>query len=160
MINGYVINRSPRSKYIFKRSVTPGAKIPIKDLYDSYKKKYRGKLDLDFVEWLKENKIPKTGEWEVLVRSVEKENDPTEEILDLEISKKEKSLETSFLNLAAPDKLTATEIAGLKHKDNPRKVIQQVTSVHKLRRALSLCRNTSGKAILMKYIKRRIDQLK
>ncbi|HEC65556.1 MAG TPA: hypothetical protein ENI23_09690 [bacterium] len=161
MIKGCVRNMTDRSKHIFKMSVPSGRSVTFKKLYETYRRKYKGKLDLDFIKWLQENKIPKEG-WEVVIDKYEDEFDPTKKLT--EISEPQENKVTKVTSLPAKripiQKLTAADIADLKHKDSPKKTVQQIMSVHKLRRALTLCKGKPGKNLLTRYIKERIDEIK
>lgn len=59
----------------------------------------------------------------------------------------------------AIDKLTAKDIYNLRLKDNPQRVIGQITSIHKLRRALVLCKDDGRKSVLTRIIHKRIKKL-
>ena len=61
IVDGYVANHSGRHKHIFKRTVSPGQKVSLKELYLQYKDKCKCPFDEKFIKWLKENKIPETG---------------------------------------------------------------------------------------------------
>ena len=159
MVEGFVINKTERSKHIFKMSVTPGMKVPIQSWYEVYKNKYKGKLDLKFVEWLEDNKVPKSDDWELVVNSHTVEKDPTEELLKEETTKPIVD-ERPITKIKPINKITAAELSELKHKDQPKKTIQQVMSIHKLRRALNLCKGKAGKTLIIKYLRERIDEIK
>jgi len=150
MIKGYVINEG-RGKHIFKRAVFPGMKVPLQDLYDMYKSVYKGKFDIGFLEWLEQTKIPKNCGFDIVVEEVGEDTSFEDKLKDVEKVVEEK--------LPVPNKLTAAQIADLKIKDNPKVIIQQVMSPHKLRRALTLCKGRKGKETLLKYIKVRLTEL-
>lgn len=152
MIEGYVINNAGRSKYIFKQHVGPGSRIPLKEMYRKYQYKYKGEFDVDFLNWLEENKVP--DDFDIVVEHIEES--VTEEVQEEDVDKIKALPSNSF----DYDKITHTEIADLKMKDNPKKVIALVDSVHKLRRALTICNNRKGKSTLIKIIKKRIEELK
>ena len=154
MINGYVINNLGRGKHIFKQSVSPGAKVSLENLYVMYKKSYGGRFDLDFLEWLENKKIPKGCGFDIIVKEINKtEEEVVEDNVDNEDTVK-------VGNNIVPSKLSAKQISELKIKDGPKKIISEVTSKHKLRRALTLCKKMAGKETLVKYIYDRINVLK
>lgn len=54
-MNGYVISKSDRTRWIFKRDFKRGEKVSLQTLYELYatpKPKYQGDFDEDFLEWL------------------------------------------------------------------------------------------------------------
>ncbi len=156
MINGYVINNSPRSRYIFKQHVQSGSKVSLDVMYEKYKNKYRGEFDVEFLEWLEKNKVPVN--FDIVVNSIEDAEVPeTKKELVEEVVTEFEIPQGRKYN---PSKITPKEISELKIKDNPKDVIGRVISVHKLRRAFTLCKDRPGKGTLTKLIKMRIAELK
>lgn len=169
MFKGYVINNTGRSRHIFKRTVYPGQKVPLDYVYNLFSSKVP-EMD-SFLEWL-DNYIPEG--WEIAVEKIKIIGEPqemaqvsasTDEMSNHTYREDNEGLRSSreeeeelYLSKKV-DKLTASEISNLKIKDNPRKVVKQIDSVHKLRRALTKCRNAPGKATLVKIIKQRINEL-
>ena len=156
MIDGYVINNLGRSKHIFKMNVTPGKRISLEALYDMYGTKYGGEFDADFLVWLEKTKVPPGSGFDIVVKSID---DVPEKVS----AKKEKVVEVVEPPSApikfSGGKLTARQIADLKIKDDPKKLIKEVQSIHKLRRALSLCKGRPGKEIITKLIHGRLSEL-
>jgi len=56
-MNGYVINKSGLWAHAMKRSVGPGQKVPLDDLYDQYGKKHGLTKGDEFVKWLRTGKL-------------------------------------------------------------------------------------------------------
>jgi len=168
MIKGYVENTTGRARHIFKQSVTPGEKVTLDQLYEVYRRQYNGNLDLEFVDWLKDNKVPE--DWSIVVNQYVPEKDPTKSLSEEDSSESlnppspksmpSRVIEKPLFQKKPAEKITAAELAGLKHKDNPKQVIQRISSIYKLRRALTMCNGKKGKALLRKYIHARIDELK
>lgn len=163
MIEGYVISNAERARHIFKQSVTPGSRIALDVMYDKYKNKYRGEFDVGFLEWLEKNKIP--TDFDIVVKSIDEvETSDLSPVVKEEVKVEEM---TSELELDIhpdrkfnPSKMTPKEISELKIKDNPKNIISRVMSVHKLRRAYTLCKDRPGKGTLVKIIRHRITELK
>lgn len=154
MIKGYIENNTGRYKHIFKRGLFPGMTVSLEDLYVMYGYCYKGEFDLDFVKWLDENKAPKgfdivIEKYDELKYSDEGTERKISDTADTEVA-------DSYI---PPEKMTSKQLADLKIKDNPKQVIEEVSSVHKLRRALSMCKDRKGKATLIKLIKERIAEL-
>lgn len=154
-MDGYVVSNAGRSRYIFKQHVGPGSRIPLKLMYKKYKNKYKGDFDEGFLVWLQENKIP--DDFEIVV------NKETMDELEEPVKKEEpvrRELDIHPERRFVPNKMTPKEISELKIKDNPKNIISRVMSVHKLRRALTLCKDRPGKGTLTKLIRQRINELK
>lgn len=162
MINGFVVNNTGRSRHIFKKTVYPGQKVPLSYVYQVVSSKVDG--EDSFVDWLKSRLPPG---WELDVNEeFELPIDATAVSADeVKVVEKEpaapdedrESLEYAPLKII--DKLTARDVYNLRIKDNPKRVIKQITSVHKLRRALTLCKNDSRKSMLATIIRHRIKEL-
>ena len=157
MIKGYVINKSVRSKYIFKPHMSSGERVGLDILFEKYKykDKYEGDFNVDFLEWLEKNKVPE--DFEIVVESIEE----VEEVLEASVEElAKKPLDIHPDRKYNPSKITPKEISELKIKDNPKNIIGRVNSIHKLRRALTACKNRPGKGTLYKLIKIRINEIK
>jgi len=170
MIKGYIQNATGRYKHIFKRNMGPGQKVDLSDLYTLYEKKYDGEFDLDFVKWVEENKI--IPGFNLVVEEYEEEelvstSETSVGVGEIEAigvgevfsQPAEKNFNAPLKKKVTPNRLTSTEISELKIKDDPKRVISQVQSIHKLRRALTECKGKKGKGTLIKYIQNRIAQL-
>ncbi len=165
MIEGYVINNGGRSKYIFKQHVQSGAKVSLDVMYEKYKNKYQGEFDVGFLEWLEKNKVPVN--FDIVVKSIDEvetsELSPAvkeEEVMAVEEITSELELDIHPDRKFNPSKMTPKEISELKIKDSPKNIISRVMSVHKLRRAYTLCKDRPGKGTLVKIIRQRITELK
>jgi len=173
MVKGYVINNTGRSKYICKRTVYPGQQLDLEYVY----KVIGGKVPEGetFVSWL-EGTLPEG--WEVNVVSTEaaEAHDatggrPYREVLTAipEVStaastavNEEVEDNGPSLQYSTPrtiDKMTSRELFQLRLRDNPKRLLKHVTSIHKLRRALSMCQRDSRKAVLTRLIQQRIREL-
>ena len=166
MQEGYVVNNTGKARHIFKRTVYPGGRVPLGVVFDLLKDQVtRG---TPFLVWLCEYIPPG---WEVVVV----ESFPPAELFatpevhssgsgsmaefsGMEDNNGPHLLEEATVNLV-PEQLTAREIFNLQVKDNPKRVISQISSVHKLRRALSLCKKDSRKKLLTKILRDRIKDL-
>lgn len=176
MVKGYITNNTGRSRHIFKKTVYPGQKITLERAYKLVGSKIpKGS---SFVDWLKDY-LPEGWEVNVLPQEtsdyvggrqykevltalpltasdvVEVAEDPLQKI-DGEV-KDPPSLEFSTPRAVA--KMTARDIFNLRIKDNPRRILKNIDSIHKLRRALSLCKTDSRKATISRLIRGRIKEL-
>jgi len=161
MINGYVVNSCGRAKHRFKKNIYPGMKVPLKDLYELYAGSYGKPFDIGFVEWLAENKAPAGCGFDIVVESIEETDTTVEKCVEscVVVSGTPAVVEEVEEKLPTPNNLSATQIAALKMKHEPKKIIQEILSVHKLRRALTLCKGRPGKETLYRLIKDRISEL-
>lgn len=65
-MNGYVRNKSASWRHAMKRSVGPGHKIPIDELYEQYGEKHDLKEGPPFVDWLRQIKLKDSSVWDVV----------------------------------------------------------------------------------------------
>ena len=181
MEKGFVVNNTGRSRHIFKRTVYPGQRVSLQDVHDVLGIKVPE--NSSFLEWL-EKYLP--GGWEIIFEEREDASGgrPYKEVLTAvpvvedgpsgEFSSK-KLMETNsgpeevleedqrswqYATPKAIDSMTAKDIFNLRLNDSPERVLKQVTSVNKLRRALTLCNKHPRKATLTRLIQRRIKQLR
>jgi len=152
MIKGYVVNNLGRGKHIFKQSVSPGMKVPLDKLYEQYSAAYGGEFDTGFLEWLEGTKVPRGSGFDIVVEALDAEKDvPQQPEEEKKVVVKQRKVH--------PTNLTARQIADLKIKDKPKIVLQEVMSIHKLRRAYTLCKGRPGKETLTKLIRERMTEL-
>lgn len=177
MIKGYVVNNTGRSKHIFQRTVYPGGKVELEDVYRLVGSKVPD--GTRFEDWIK-GSLPKG--WELSVSQPEPEDVTggrkyketltavpvvapevsTEEAAPIEedvVSTEDLPPSKEYLTPKQISKLTANDIYDLRLKDNPKRILKNINSVHKLRRALTLCKNDNRKVVLHRLIQGRIRQL-
>lgn len=181
MEKGYVVNNTGRSRHIFKRTVYPGQKVDLQQVYDVLKRKVPS--DSSFLDWL-EGYLP--SGWEVSVpegaaisggrlyketlTAVPVVSDSSSLNAESELGGLKETNDGQSVVESIPvswqyarpqdiDKMTAKDIYSLRMKDNPKRVIKNIFSIHKLRRALTLCKNDSRKAVLTRLIQGRIRKL-
>ena len=151
LIKGKLINNTGRYKHIFQRTVYPGEAVDLKVLYELYEEVSECVFDETFVKWLKDNKIPPADLdlWEF----------DYETILDVNNKPKHKVVNINDTFIEYKEKLSAQDIANLRVRDCPRKLLQGVDSIPKLRRALTMVYRKKNKEFLSKAIRSRIKQL-
>jgi hypothetical protein len=173
MVKGFVVNNTGRSRHIFKRTVYPGQKIDLDYVYKLVGNKVPE--GSKFEDWLQEY-LPQGWELDVVPAEVAqavggrryKETltaEPTvvsgtsDEPEAFETDAEDKAPSKEFTTPKAISKMTAKDIYELRLKDNPKRILQNVNSIHKLRRALTMCKNDKRKAVLLRLIQGRIRQL-
>ena len=175
MVNGYVTNNTGRSRHIFKRTVYPGQRIPLDLVYKVLSRKVPE--DQQFIDWL-DGYLP--SGWEIEVAPSKKEvaseavhretlvaipvveSSPEPPAKEAALKKEVAVVEPpdmQYATLRAIDKMTSKDIFNLRIKDHPKRILKNINSVHKLRRALTLCKNDSRKDTLIRLIKGRIREL-
>ena len=175
MVKGFVVNNTGRSRHIFKRTVFPGQQVDLEYVYQLVGSKVPE--GTKFEDWLEEY-LPKG--WELNVVSPEtasavggrmyKETLVAEPVAVSSGAMEESTVvafeadvedapSREFSTPKAISKMTAKDIYELRIKDNPKRILSNVNSIHKLRRALTLCKSDNRKAVLLRLIQGRIRQL-
>lgn len=178
---GYVVNNTGRSRHIFKRTVYPGQKVSLEHVHKVLGTKVpTGEL---FVDWL-EQYLPTGWELDVSVETsdvsggrmykevltavpvVADSVSPESSEKDLgsfrETNDGQREVEPPSMQYATPkaiDKMSARDLYSLRLRDNPKRILKHVTSIHKLRRTLALCKNDSRKEVLTRLVQGRIREL-
>ncbi|KKL67178.1 hypothetical protein LCGC14_2137570 [marine sediment metagenome] len=67
-MNGYVMNKSVSWRHAMKRSVGPGHKIPLDELYEQYGEKHDLKEGAVFVDWLRQIKLKDSSVWNIVYK--------------------------------------------------------------------------------------------
>lgn len=151
-MEGYLKNLSASWKHIFKRSVRPGGKIPLKELYDVYGKKHNIKEGKAFVTWLNEVKLKNmTDSWEVSTLSTTTPEELTSSTIKVE-SSEEDVLEKSVKSL------TVEDIVLLPVR-KAREIIPNIMDNKLLKYALQEARPRSNKESLCRILEKRINEL-
>jgi len=154
-MEGYIKNTSPTWRHALKRSVGPGEKISLDDLYEQYGIKHDIKEGSQFVNWLRQVKLRNTDIWEIKYKESK--------------SKKEKKIESS---VEAKKLLTKSTQSSpfVKIEDNPeelahlsvrqaRDIIPKSTDQKMLKYALNMASQLSNKDTLCRMLRKRIQEL-
>lgn len=168
MVKGYIQNNTGKAKHIFKRTIFPGQKIELPALFKTIEKNLgEGESFIDYLQL----RLP--DGWEL---QVDEEEVDSKVYVRTQPEKSKASIvpvdERHILSGPEDDspsleyaphhkleKLTARDLYNLRMKDNPKRIIKSIDSVHKLRRALAMCKNDARKSMLANIIRRRIREL-
>jgi len=154
-MEGYIKNTSPTWRHALKRSVGPGEKISLDDLYEQYGIKHDIKEGSQFVNWLRQVKLRNTDIWEIKYKESK--------------SKKEKKIESSVEDKKLLTKSTQSS-PFVKIEDNPeelahlsvrqaRDIIPKSTDQKMLKYALNMASQLSNKDTLCRMLRKRIQEL-
>lgn len=147
------MNVSSGWAHAMKRAVGPGAKIPIKELYEQYGLKHGISEGEDFVKWLRGVKLRDTSRWKIVCDAVGSLPLESENIAVVEKNKGH--------DLIAPmvkSKMEVKDIVALSVRDS-RQVLPTVTDLNLLKYALQEANQLSGKDSLCIIIRKRIKEL-
>jgi hypothetical protein len=145
-----------------KRTVGPGARLPLDELYEQYGKRHNLKKGEEFVQWLQEVKLRDKSKWRIFT-----ENDkPYGEILS---EKEEPQAQGSTVvktdksrgeNVAPPvtKEMDVDDVVGLSVR-KAREVIPRIHDIQLLKYAENQANQRTGKDSLRRILLRRIEEL-
>jgi len=152
-MNGYVINRSNVWKHAMKRSVGPGQKVKLDELYDQYGEKHGIKKGTEFVEWLRNIKLKDRNVWSVVL---DEETRVKEEIKEDITEKDLKPIKVS--DNISPKKMNVKDVALLSVR-KAREVLPEISDIKLLKYALQEANQLSNKDSLCRLLRKRIESL-
>lgn len=153
-MNGYVMNISAMWMHVMKRSVAPGNKIPLDELYEQYGKKHDLKEGKDFVEWLGAVKLRDKLMWKIVYGDELEEIAKNDAVSDIQTSQViEKTIPAQDIN-----KMTVKEVVMLSVRQG-REVLPKITDLKLLKYAFQEANQLAGKDSLCNIIRKRIKDL-
>lgn len=149
-MKGYMMNATPMWKHAMKRSIGPGAKVPLDELFEQYGAKHGLKEGEEFIEWLRTVKLKDNKMWKIVV-----EDEAAPEVVE-EVQKSATSQD-----LVAPmvaTKMTVEDIVGLSVR-RAREILPGITDLTLLKYAMQEANQLTGKDSLCKVLRKRIREL-
>ena len=142
-----------------KRTVGPGAKISLNDLYDQYGERHNLKKGKEFVQWLQEVKLRDKNKWQIF-----KEDDKLyEEVLPNKEEPKEEEVKVAPSrgdNVAPPvvKDMDVDEVVGLSVR-KAREIVPKIQDMQLLKYAENQANQRTGKDSLRRILMKRIEEL-
>lgn len=152
-MNGYVLNTSNIWAHAMKRSVAPGTKIPLDELYEQYGVKHDLPEGQDFVNWLRNVKLPDSHRWKIVLET--ESTSKTAEEVKPPAGKGQPDNVTPFVDNS---KISIEDVVGLSVRQG-REVIPKVTDLKLLQYSLQEANKLAGKDSLCRVIRKRIKEL-
>ena len=158
-MEGYIVNKSNTWAHVMKRSVQPGKKISLNELYLQYGKKYHLKEGIEFVNWVRDVKLRKDDRWGIIF---EEEVVNAEEVI-ITSPVESKPLQGNFdIPIVKPAKskkdITIEEVVGWSVR-KAREKLDIVKDVKTLSYALKEASQRPQKEVLCRMLKKRIQEL-
>lgn len=152
----YVKNISSGWVHAMKRSIGPGAEIPIDELYAQYGIKYGINEGEDFVKWLRNVKLKDTRKWKIVAPAGKDAVDYSEKEKTTEETKER--IDTGNVAPMVSKKMEVGDVVDLSVR-NAREVIPTIKDLHLLKYALQEANQLSGKDSLCRIIRKRILEI-
>jgi hypothetical protein len=147
-MKGYVQNMSQQWAHAMKRTIGPGAKVPLEELYDQYGKKHDLRKGTQFTTWLRDIKLPNKDVWKII-------SNPTAKQEVEEVVVQRETAEGDKLN---PNKMEVQDVILLPVR-KAREVLPEISDIKLLKYAYQQARQLANKDSLCIILKRRITEL-
>ena len=158
-MKGYVVNSSSTWMHAMKRSVGPGAKVPLSELFEQYGVKHNLSDGKEFVDWLKDTKLKGKDNWRIVV-----EEDPTtvstaEVVPDTKpIVVRNKKPTTDNIAPMVQTKIEVKDVVEMSVRQ-ARDTLPKITDLNLLKYAFQEANQRAGKDSLCRIIRKRIKEL-
>lgn len=154
-MEGYLKSKSKTWVHAFKKSVSPGGKVPLDDLYKMYGEKYGLKEGEEFLTWLKDIKLKATlNKWEIILLDETPPEDVSKRVVEEEI---EKTNLPEKRNLTVKE-YTVQDIVLLSVR-KAREVLPEIRDLKLLKYSLQEASQLANKDSLVRLLTRRIAEL-
>lgn len=155
-MKGFVKNASPGWMHAMKRSIGPGAQIPLDELYEQYGIKHDLAEGEEFLQWLRNVKLKDAIRWKIELQQEEVPvvEEPEEEV---KVARSNK-VETGNVAPPVPKEMVVADIVGLSVRLG-REILPKVQDLNLLKYALQQANQLSGKDSLCRIIRKRIKDL-
>jgi len=150
-MKGFVINKTAMWAHALKRSIGPGQKVSLDDLYDQYGKKHGLEKGDEFIQWLKTIKLKDVEKWSIVLETQDRPDDSE----DLK-SKVVHTITTA--EEISPKKMSVQDISAMSVR-KAREVLPQISDLNLLKYALQEANQLSGRDSLCRVLRRRIGEL-
>jgi len=157
-MKGYVINTSKNWKHAMKRSVGPGAKVPLSELFEQYGIKHNLSNDKEFIDWLQNTKLRDKDNWRIVVEEDSiVETSPTP-ITDKPVVTRNKKPVVDNVSPMVQSKMEVKDLVEMSVRQ-ARDILPKITDLNLLKYAFQEANPRAGKDSLCRIIKKRIKEL-
>lgn len=155
-MNGYVMNKTTVWRHAMKRTIGPGQKISLDDLFKQYGEKHGLEEGAPFVEWLRNVKLRDTSMWEIIYSDSASAPEATQapEVKESVINADKTELVVPFVKKP----LEPRDIVNMTVRD-ARDKLKKITDLDLLKYAYSEVRQLSNKDTLSRMLMTRIKDL-
>lgn len=163
-MKGYVQNTTPVYAHAMKRTIGPGIKVPLEELYEQYGRKHNISEGKEFVEWLRNVKLRDVDQWKIVVE------DEKDVEVEIQVTKRldEKPVETEKVEKKNKDlkpvgtvnikEMTVEDVVGLSVR-KAREIMPEMKDINLLKYALQEASPRAGKDSLCIILRKRVMEL-
>ena len=165
-MQGYVKNMTHLWAHVMKRSVGPGATIPLQELFEQYGARHNLSEGEEFIHWLNDVKLRDKDRWKVFTEEnkpygeVSKVDEPKETVVKGK-GEAEVKIGRSRGESPAPivlKEMTVDDVVELSVR-KAREVVPEIRDIKLLKYAENAANQRAGKDSLCRILKRRISEL-
>jgi len=153
-MDGYLVNASPGWAHAMKRTIGPGAKVPLSELYEQYGVKHNLEEGDQFINWLQEVKLKDKNKWKIVLS----EEVPVEVDKEEEKKVKPNRREDLVTPPVSTTKLEVKDIVELSVR-KAREIIPTIMDLNLLKYAMNEANQKPGKDSLCIVLRKRILEL-
>lgn len=160
-MEGYIENKMHTWTHALKRSIGPGVKIPLDEIYEQYGPKHNLSEGKEFVDWLRNVKLKDTDRWSIVYKE-----DGSPEVLNQSSAEKGSKEKMVNKDLVAPPVPTSDSVKEMSVSDvvelsvrKAREVVTEIMDIKLLKYALQEANQRAGKDSLCLILRRRIKDL-
>jgi len=166
-MKGYVMNKSSIWMHVMKRSVRPGERIELAELYEQYGVKHGLAEGEEFIQWLRNVKLRDVNKWSIVSTEESEEDAPgAEETEETEAeqkavkenSEKKSSKVSNAVTPLVPKEMGVADVVGLSVRQG-RATLPKIMDLKLLKYSYEEARQLAGKDSLCREIKKRIRAL-
>ena len=168
-MKGYVQNAAPVWVHIMKRSIGPGVKVPLRELYEQYGKKHSIAEGQEFVGWLRNVKLRDSSRWRIILEEDAEQDfqmeSPAGDAKSKEVTPPSvvvRKAPEEIIEFAAKEptikEMNVKDIVGLSVR-RAREVLPKVRDLNLLKYAMQEANQLSGKDSLCILIRKRIREI-
>jgi hypothetical protein len=154
-MKGYIKNKTPIWRHAMKRSVGPGQRIELDDLFEQYGTKHDLKPGKSFVDWLKQIKLKDTNMWEI---HYDDESSPATAESEVVEPKDDSVTRVQMTSPILRKDLQVSDIVNMPVRQ-ARAELKKITDLDLLKYALNEARQLANKDTLCIMLRRRCQEL-
>ena len=161
-MNGYIKNISPIWTHALKRSIRPGGKVSLDELYEQYGKKHNIREGQEFVDWLREVKLKDKNRWEILLQDDKTVKSEESEEVKKSVKKAVTNIDSNLpeqTSSKVPNKGMSVESVVELSVRKAMEAMPKITDLKLLQYSLKEAETRAGKDSLCRVIRKRIKQL-
>lgn len=158
-MKGYVINSANTWMHAMKRSVGPGAKVPLSELFEQYGVKHNLSDGKEFIDWLRDTKLKGKDNWRIVVEDDSASPVTTDVVPEIKpvVTRNKKPVVDNVAPMVK-SKIEVKDIVEMSVRQ-ARDTLPKIQDLNLLKYAFQEANQRAGKDSLCRIIRKRIKEL-